>query len=336
MNSDPTVFLSLAFFFGIAAQFRAAEGNQFLRAVISAFRRKVGALLAVALVATVFSPFVLNDVLILILTPVLIEYSQESGSDLAPLVVAEIALANIASSLTPFGNPQNILLWQATGASARQFIGWTWLPLLASAVLAVSVLAVFGQRGGRGGVDHPVVSKKGGVYLALAAGSVFVLDGVGVSSVVALGVAFAIGFAFTWREPSKLVHAYELRALLIIYALVGGVMLASLPFGQLLTPYVAPAGLGAQPYTVAFVTLVSNLVSNVPATQLILSTSYVSAHSAAVIAVDAGLAGNVGPIGSLANLLALLMVRRSGRPIRRIMLLQLLVGVVALLPAFVL
>lgn len=97
-----------------------------------------------------------------------------------------------------------------------------------------------------------------------------------------------------------------------------------------------PTPSGAQPYTAAFVTLASNLVSNVPAIQLILSTSHVSAHSAAVIAVDAGLAGNIGPVGSLANLLALMIVRRSGRPIRRIVLLQLLVGAVALLPAFVL
>ena len=110
MEFDPSIFVSLAFLFGIAAQFRAMDGYSFLRTVISIFERKLGVLFAIILVTSLFSPIILNDVVILILTPVLVRYAKQFKVDIAPLLVAEISFTNIASSLTPFGNPQNLLL----------------------------------------------------------------------------------------------------------------------------------------------------------------------------------------------------------------------------------
>ena len=52
------------------------------------------------------------------------------------------------------------------------------------------------------------------------------------------------------------------------------------------------------------------------------------------IAVEAGLAGNITPVGSFANILALTLVRRAGLPVRRTILLQLAIGLVSFLPAF--
>src|SRR5580700_12057671 len=99
MAFDPSIFISLAFLFGIAAQFKAADGYSFLRGIISALEGRLGVMFAVAAVTVVFSPFVLNDVLVLILTPVLVSYSKEAGADLAPLLVAEVTFTNIAGSL---------------------------------------------------------------------------------------------------------------------------------------------------------------------------------------------------------------------------------------------
>jgi len=122
MAFDPTIFLSLAFLFGIAANFRAMDGYSFLRSLIGLIERRLGVLYAVVLVAGVFSPVILNDVVILILTPVLVRYAKQFDVDIAPLVVAEISFTNIASSLTPFGNPQNLLLWQTSRISAGRFV----------------------------------------------------------------------------------------------------------------------------------------------------------------------------------------------------------------------
>jgi Na+/H+ antiporter NhaD/arsenite permease-like protein len=79
--------------------------------------------------------------------------------------------------------------------------------------------------------------------------------------------------------------------------------------------------------------ILSNIISNVPATQLILSVGIVTLNAAPRIAVAAGLAGNTGPIGSFANILALLMIRHSGLSIKRTVGLQFVVGVISFIPA---
>lgn len=335
MTLDLSIFVSLAFLFGIAAQFRAADGYSFLRGIISALEGRLGLMYAVVIVAAVFSPFVLNDVLVLILTPVLVSYSKESGADVAPLLVAEITFTNIASSLTPLGNPQNILLWQASGISAGDFVAGTWLPLAASGAVAALVLFAFRAKApsvrgatAKAGSWHPAA------YLAASAAIVFSLNFAGVSNVVALGLAFALGFAFTFRSLKKLASEFDLRSLLVLCALVGVVALVASLIQPAILPYVSPAASGGQPYTAGFFGLMSAAISNVPATQLVLSTTSVTPRAAPILAVDAGLAGNIDPISSFANLLALPMVARSGLPIRRAVVLQLAIGLVAFLPAF--
>ena len=335
MALDLSIFVSLAFLFGIAAQFRALDGYSFLKGIISALQGRLGVMYAVVVVTVVFSPFVLNDVLVLILTPVLITYSKESGADIAPLVVAEITFTDIASSLTPLGNPQNILLWQASGISAGQFVAGAWLPLAASGAIAALLLFRFRGKASNQRVAAPgIVSRRSAAYLAVSAAIVFILNFVGVSSVVSLALAFVLGFAFTFRSLRRLVKEFDLKSLLILYALVGSVTLVAALIEPELLPFVAPAATGAQPYTAAFFGLVSAVISNVPATQLVLSTATVTPHAAPILAVSAGLAGNIDPISSFANLLALLMVRRSGLPIRRAIVLQVAIGLVAFLPAF--
>ena len=174
MTFDLSIFVSLAFLFGIAAQFRALDGYSFLQGIIVALEGRLGVMYAVVLVAAVFSPFVLNDVLVLILTPVLVAYSKESGADVAPLVVAEVLFTNIAGSLTPLGNPQNILLWQASGISAAQFVAGTWLPLAASGAIAALLLFKFRGKVSTQGPRKPRIgSWLPAAYLAGSAAVVF-------------------------------------------------------------------------------------------------------------------------------------------------------------------
>ena len=101
-----------------------------------------------------------------------------------------------------------------------------------------------------------------------------------------------------------------------------------------LVPYVLPAARGDQPYSGLFMGVISNFISNVPATQLLINTSGVTVALAPKIAAIAGLAGNLGPVASFANLLALQMAARSGVSVRRIIGLQFVVGVLAFIPAF--
>jgi Na+/H+ antiporter NhaD/arsenite permease-like protein len=332
---DPSIFVSLAFLFGIAANFRAMDGYSFLRNLIGSVERRLGVLYAVVLVTSLFSPIILNDVVILILTPVLVRYAKQFNVDIAPLVVAEISFTNIASSLTPFGNPQNLLLWQTTGISAGRFVRGTWFPLAISGILTAIALYSFKKReGGEREFSAPLLPLLPLAYLAAVGLIVFSLDTLGVSGVLTLGVAFILGVPFTFRSPRRLLKEFDYRSLLILYVLIGSIALVAAVLQPVLIPYIGPAVAGNQPYSALFVGLTSSLISNVPATQLMLGTVAVPQTAAPMLAVEAGLAGNITPIASFADLLALLMVRRGGLPVRRAILLQVAVGVISFLPAF--
>jgi len=335
LNLDPSVFLSLAFLFGIAAHFRAMDGYSFLRRLISSLERKVGVLYAVVLIASLFSPLVLNDVVVLILTPAMARYAKQFNVDIAPLLVAEISFVNIASSLTPFGNPQNLLLWESSGISATQFVIGTWQPLLVSGALTAAVLYYFSRRaGGEREFSAQPAGRLPLVYLIAVGVVVFLLNALAVPSVLTLGVAFLLGFAFTFRSIRLFAREFDYRSLLILYAFIGSIAVVGVLLSSELSPYIAPAAEGAQPYSAAFVGLTSNIISNVPATQLLLGTVGVSARAAPRIAVEAGLAGNITPVGSFANILGLVLVQRAGLPVRKAILLQLAVGLVSFIPAF--
>ena len=335
MDFDPSIFVSLAFLFGIAANFRAMDGYSFLRSLISLLEGRLGVLYAVVLITSLFSPIILNDVAILILTPVLVRYAKQFRVDVAPLVVAEICFTNIASSLTPFGNPQNLLLWQASRISASRFVLGTWLPLTISGFLTVAALYYYRRKeGGAREFSAPIIPRLPLFYLVVVGLTVFALDTAGLAGVFILGIAFVLGIPFTFRSPRRLSKEFDYRSLLILYLLIGSIALATALLQPVLAPYVGPAVAGEQPYSALFVGLTSNMISNVPATQLMLGTMAVSQRVAPLLAVEAGLAGNITPIGSFANMLALTMVRRNGLPITRIIILQAAVGLVSFLPAF--
>jgi hypothetical protein len=173
------------------------------------------------------------------------------------------------------------------------------------------------------------------VYLCVVVSIIFSLDIIGISNDAALGIAFLVGFVFTSRSLRRVAKEFDFKSLLILYALVGSVTIIASLIRPALDPYVAPVASGVQPYSALFILLVANIISNVPAIQLILSVASVPAHVAPQIAVEAGLAGNVGPIGSFANILALVIVRRSGLSVRKALILQLVIGMISFLPAMI-
>ena len=331
---DPSIYLSLAFLFGIAAQFRAMDGYAFLRRLLAYAEPRLGMVYAVALLTFVFSPFVLNDVLVLILTPALIKYARQYGLDAAPLVVAEITFTNISSSLTPIGNPQNILLWTSSGISFSGFVAGAWPFVAASAALgSLAVLPLALRFRGPREAHGPLGSLSPAYYLAVVTLAILASDAVGLASYVPLGAGFLLGFAFNFRASGQVRREYDLRSLATLYAFVASITIASYLLLPYIVPAVAPAARGDQPYSGVFMGVVSNFISNVPATQLLINTAGVSSALAPKIAVEAGLAGNLGPVASFANLLALQMAARSGVSVRRIVALQMVVGLVAYVPA---
>jgi Na+/H+ antiporter NhaD/arsenite permease-like protein len=81
-----------------------------------------------------------NDVALLTLVPLTLAIGRKSGLDMLPTVILQTLAANIGSSLTPMGNPQNLYIFSYYALHAWQFFstigpfaeaGLLWLVLLA-------------------------------------------------------------------------------------------------------------------------------------------------------------------------------------------------------------
>jgi len=94
----------------------------------------------VLIMLSFFSSMLLtNDVALLTLVPLTLVIGRKSGLDMMPVIILQTLAANIGSSLTPMGNPQNLYLFSYYKLHAGQFFatvgvfvafGFLWLILL--------------------------------------------------------------------------------------------------------------------------------------------------------------------------------------------------------------
>lgn len=107
--------------------------------------------LSSALIAIVFllSMFITNDVALLTFVPItiLILRTAEREKYIIPVVALETIAANLGSMATPFGNPQNLFLYQKMEAESTEFI-LMMLPLvlISLALLAISTILLFRKK----------------------------------------------------------------------------------------------------------------------------------------------------------------------------------------------
>jgi hypothetical protein len=209
-----------------------------------------------------------------------------------------------------------------------------WLPLAISGIIAAIILLPFRKRFGDA-KEFPTSAgtKTPAIYLVTVILAIVLSDLLGLTPYFSLGIGFLLGFLFSFRSLAQVVREFDLKSLLILYGFVGSITLISIVAGPTFSSYISSVAEGTQPYSALFVGALSNLISNVPATQLILSLTTISSHVAPKIAVEAGLAGNIDPIASFANLLVLLMVSRAGYSVRKTILLQFVIGIISFLPA---
>lgn len=88
-----------------------------------------------------------NDVALFIVVPLTLGLGAFAELPLRRLVIFEALAVNAGSMLTPIGNPQNIFLWQRSGASFLAFAAHMFAPFLIAALcLLLFTLAAFPPR----------------------------------------------------------------------------------------------------------------------------------------------------------------------------------------------
>jgi Na+/H+ antiporter NhaD/arsenite permease-like protein len=284
-------------------------------------------LLAMVVIASGFlSALFLNDTICIMLTPLVAEIARRAKRDGRPYLIALAVAANAGSCMTSIGNPQNMLIASRSGLGFLDFLLFLGPPSILAMALAffASVLAFPGEFASpceelptfvptvrAAEIDLPLMRKT----LFLAA-TLLVLLGAGMRTSVAAAAIAAFLLLTRRTKPEKVFGEVDFTLLAFFSGLfVLTATVARTPvfegFMNFLKPLLTrPEGLFA-----ASVTLVSNLVSNVPAVMLLtpVAQSFGDARGAwLMLAMASTFAGNLTLLGSVANLIVAEQGRRSG------------------------
>ncbi|HZT72968.1 MAG TPA: SLC13 family permease [Terriglobales bacterium] len=321
----PTLTLLFAMMVVVAALYRAGVFAWIAAAVVA--RVRPGRLLpAVVFTSGLLSAFLVNDIVCLVLAPLVLEAARALRRDPVVYLLALAIASNIGSAATITGNPQNILIGSVSGIGYRDFlwhlgpvaalglcIAWGWLRRLEPAAAPVAGAAP----------ESPLLAA------ALPAGAAR-LDRAALPSIAVVGLVlagFLLGLPPAWvaaagaaalllaqpRAAWRLLRDVDWGLLLLflgLFLIIGGARDAGL-----LAPLARWSASGALRHAAVFTTLVavlSNLVSNVPAVMLLKAPVAHLAHphrAWLLLAMASTLAGNLTLTGSIANLIVVERVR---------------------------
>lgn len=285
-------------------------------------RRPIGLLCAIVLVSGVFSAFLVNDAICLVLTPLVLELTRTLGRRPVPYLLAVAMASNIGSTATISGNPQNIMIGSFSQIPYATFA----LTLGPVAVIGLAVLFVllplFHLDEFAGRVRLPVSAPKPKVNRALvfrALAATIVLIALFFAGVAPAKAAIIIAglLLLTRRVKSWRVYALIDWSLLLmfigLFVIVAGAQRALL--GPETIAAVSRLRLDQIPMLTAVTAILSNLVSNVPAVLLLkpFVTALPDRDTAwMAVAMASTLAGNFSVIGSVANLIVVQTAAASG------------------------
>jgi Na+/H+ antiporter NhaD/arsenite permease-like protein len=282
----------------------------------------VGLLALIIVAAGVLSALFVNDVVCLVMAPIVLDLVHRLRLPPVPYLIALATAANVGSVATLTGNPQNMLVGSFSGISYRAF-------LLREAPVAVIGLAlVFGviwlayRRRLPPALPAEALEERGAVHQALmiktmAAVSVMLvafLAGVPIALVAIGGAAYCL---LTRRvNPDKVYREIDWGLLVLftgLFVVIGGLEASGLA-GEILG-WAGAVGL-YRPVVLTMVTAVlSNLVSNVPAVLLfkaVIPTFGEPTRAWLLLAMASTLAGNLTILGSVANLIVVEQARSAG------------------------
>lgn len=281
-------------------------------------------LLMLMLTSGLLSAVLANDIICLAFTPVLAVAVRRRDLNPLPFLLGLAMATNLGSAATLIGNPQSMLIGQLGQLSFSRFLLWCAPPsLLGLLATYVVLLWLFKGRfhlpGNNVPFDEPQwaefnlwQSLKG----LIAAGAVvllLLLDFPRELSVLAVAGMLLLSRRMHTRRVLGLVDWHLMTLFCGLFIVVRAFNQTGLP-GQILD-WLARHGLAFDnPYLLSGVSVIlSNLVSNVPATVLLSPhLPEGSPHLWYVLSLSTTYAGNLFTIGSMANLIVIEQARPFG------------------------
>jgi len=272
-----------------------------------------GLLGAIVAAAGVLSALFVNDVVCLVLAPLVLAITRRLGLPPVPYLIALATAANVGSVATLTGNPQNMLVGSFSSVTYRAFL------VRQAPIALVGLVAVFavvwlvyrralpaeimeGAPPARHAVHYPLMIK---TLLAVGVMLVAFLAGVPIALVALAGAAYSL---LTRRvKPEKVYREVNWGLLVLfvgLFVLTGALERSG--FVEELAAWAGRLGLHRPAMLTIVAAVVSNLVSNVPAVLLfkpIIPTLGEPDRAWLILAMATTLAGNLTLLGSVANLI---------------------------------
>lgn len=252
------------------------------------------ALVVVSLLTYFLSMFVTNDAALIALVPLTVLFFAEYPDKLIYAVVVQTVAANLGSMATPFGNPQNLLIFSAYKLTAWEFFRAA-APTALVGLGAVLILCLFMK-------DEAFVPAEYGEReitnksFLVVYGILFVVTLLGVFGAVDALVVFASACVVAViMEPVRLREVdYGLLATFVFFFIFVG-NIRNIPA---LNDFVTRLVEGRELFASA---AISQVVSNVPAALML--TEFTDNWKAVMLGTDIGGLGT--PVASLASLISL-------------------------------
>lgn len=326
-------FATIALLFGMMVVVAYLRLGGFFRGLatrlLSRAETPIGVLAALVGLAGLLSAFLVNDVVCLALGPIALTLARRVRRDPVPYLVALATAANVGSTATITGNPQNMIIGGLSHMPYRTFAARLGPVAALGLVLVFAIVALSFRRalatdtrnderssdapGDPITVPDTTLLPKGvtvlvGLILCFFAGVPVEIAALGAGALVMLGR----------QRPERLYSQIDWNLLVMFAGLF--VVVAAFELHVVSTwnlGWVTRSGSAPVGELSAATAVLSNLVSNVPAVLLLKSivTSMPPAardHAWLTLAMASTLSGNLTPVASVANLIVLEGANRAG------------------------
>jgi Na+/H+ antiporter NhaD/arsenite permease-like protein len=321
----PTILLLYALMI-VSAQLRL--GGFYTRTaqvMVSFCRRPRLFLMTGMLVSAVLSAILANDIICLAFTPILAMALIQARLNPIPFLLGLAMASNIGSAATIIGNPQNLLIGQVGRLEFGAFLAWCGPPAVVALVGAYLIL--LWRYAGQLQMDpqvepdvpppawpafNPWQSAKGLAVVIVLMVLFFTAVPRELSAMAAAGLLLC-SRKMKARHMVELVDWHLLTLFCALFIVIEGIALAGLP--EKMITLLAGSGIDIQhPLTLTVVsTLLSNVVSNVPAVMLLVRfLDTAQSEQWYILALSSTFAGNLITIGSIANLIVIEKAAESG------------------------
>lgn len=322
----PTVLLLYALMI-ISAQLRLGGFYTWVAVRITALLRHPRLFLLAAMAASaLLSAILANDIVCLAFTPVLIYTLLPAGYNALPFLLGLAVASNIGSAATLIGNPQNMLIGQVGRLDFGAFLAWSTFPVVFSLLAGYLLIcwryrgrfaeAAQGVSGPSGGHEWPPINRwqsGKGLVAVLALMALFMTAIPRELSAMAVAGVLLCSRRLESRQILKLVDWQLLTLFCALFVVIQGVTGTGAP--SEIMAHLSRQGIRVtEPLTLtAISTVLSNLVSNVPATMLLIK--FLDPNRLGewyTLAMSSTFAGNLLLIGSIANLIVVEQARAMG------------------------